>query len=290
MFEEIEKPVVEIEIFNSKIYRENIKKLFEQEAFNFFILNKGDNIDKETEQELEKAIVLHSCKTFYVSTDFDEKLQEYRNCILYQPIDVSVVLSSQFVIQEKADTFIVYFDISKKYNMEELRIIEKTLMCIDKKTIFLVIINNSSSVRLSNYINLMEKLKNMNCTFALLPLFKEVDLIIEHPCNAYMCNGIKCHSKKSAYPRYLYINREGIYPYRCKNVLLPFLTNISRCEIGSFHEEFKKYESSKAYETFMFCNKEIYMNIVLPHIIKILPWNILIEYILSERMEDSRVC
>lgn len=282
MFKEIEKPFVEIKISNSKIYRENIKKVIAQKDFRLFMLDKGETLCEDVIKEIKGWLIQYPEKVFYLDVEISTEFNQYENCLIYQTIDLCTIPITSITISNKAEAFVLYLDVSVKYNDDEWYIIEKLLSEMGNKVIFISMENRQSNFAMSEYSIIMNILKNTGYTISLPPLFKTRNMVIQHPCNAYMCDGLNCHSEKSSYPRYLYITENGIYPYRCKNNIFKFLTIINKQIITSFEEEFSLYKETSAYKVFMECNKRIYFDIVIPHMMNILPWNILMEYVLPD--------
>ncbi len=282
MFKETEKPLIEIELSNDEIYRKNIEKLIDEKSFQCFLLHTGEKLNNTYISKIKEKILTHPQKIFFGEVDMGIGLKHCKNYVSYQAIYVDSALQSD-LINSEAEMFILYFDVCNYYGGMEWKNIKSLLYKIGDRPIFINMRAGCKQFKISNYINIMECLKNMEYTFSLMPLFKTTSMIVEHPCNAYMCSGVNCHSEKNSYPRYLYVTQRGIFPYCCESEKLNFLEDIGEREITSFEKEFYLYKDTKNYQVFIECNKRIYYDIVIPHIMPILPWNILMEYVLENR-------
>lgn len=81
------------------------------------------------------------------------------------------------------------------------------------------------------------------------------NLLKEHPCNCYLCNGWKCHKKISGLPKVIFIdNNYNLYPHAIIGKKL-CIGNIKKY---NFQNLLKKYLTSREYKTFISCCKCVF--------------------------------
>lgn len=285
LFRKIEKPVIECVLYNDEGYQKNIEKIFNHSDFNFFIINVGEALNKKIVMNLQKSMLANKDKIFYLEQSISKNMVKYENCVAFQKIHFDNL--KETVLNENVEMFFLEFDVCKDYTDDDFARIKQKFTTVKSQSIFVLLSVSSQNVGLKNCIKIMEALRKMPYTVSLLPLFKETYLVLEHPCNAYMCQGENCHSHKSAYPRYLYITKEGITPYRVYNPRFMFFTDIDKGGEETLENIFAEYKNSQAYEFFLECNKKIYFDIIVPHVLEVLPWNVLIEYAFQEILEEK---
>ena len=203
----------------------------------------------------------------------------------------------------------IYSDIIKniEYNMEDNFLIVNTneKMIIEQDNIFNIINFNSKNFKkiiklISLEKNIIVKLEiNPNniskFNSDLLMLFNNAEdkdinidgyiimseLIREHPCNSYLCNGWKCGKKISCLPRHILIdNNFNIYPHDLKYKKL----YIGNCKFENLDLILEKYMTSKEYINFVNYNKKVFIKYLSTYPYQFMP---LIEYIRMEAENDK---
>lgn len=82
---------------------------------------------------------------------------------------------------------------------------------------------------------------------------------MNHPCNLYLCNKSSCHSNKNGLPKYLYITKDGIFPYSLNTNKFVFFNNISNENIIDIENTIIcTYKKSKEYLLLKKCFEKIY--------------------------------
>ena len=103
-------------------------------------------------------------------------------------------------------------------------------------------------------------------------------LIIEHPCNVYLCSSSHCHSNHGSFPRSLYISINGrVFPYSIEDARL-CIGNI----MTTFDVFFDEYENSEAKANFIKLNREVYLDTIDKCCYELIPWFELIKGKLDE--------
>lgn len=94
-----------------------------------------------------------------------------------------------------------------------------------------------------------------------------LDLIREHPCNVYLCDGRHCHSGHGNVPRNIYIDTNGnMYPYGIAKEELKMGNILSDSNI------IEEYKQSDAIGNFMKLNRYLYLQILDKCNYGIIPW------------------
>lgn len=95
--------------------------------------------------------------------------------------------------------------------------------------------------------------KKLNIGNFLLP----TNLLKEHPCNCYLCNGFKCHQKISGLPKVILIDEDfNLYPHMIINKNL-IMGNLK--ENQNFQSLLMNYMDSKEHNAFVKCCKKIFI-------------------------------
>ena len=82
------------------------------------------------------------------------------------------------------------------------------------------------------------------------------NLLKEHPCNCYLCDGWKCHKKISGLPKVILIDKDyNLYPHMITNDKL-YIGNIKN---SNFQDLLSKYLNSKEYQIFINCCKKVFI-------------------------------
>lgn len=82
------------------------------------------------------------------------------------------------------------------------------------------------------------------------------NLLKEHPCNCYLCDGWKCHKKISRLPKVILIDGEyNLYPHMLTNNKL----HIGNIKNDTFQNLIFNYLHSKEYDNFINCCKKVFV-------------------------------
>ena len=118
-------------------------------------------------------------------------------------------------------------------------------------------------------------LKTSNNNISLNSFHLPTEIIKLHPCNVYLCTGHDCHIKKTNYPRYIEIDKNGnLHPYKIK---------YNQIRIGNLIDDefdlylvFSKYTNSIQHRQFLELNREVFKKINYLKF-EIVPWRDMIE-------------
>lgn len=287
MYKSIEKPIVHIffsQIF-TEVYFNNIAKILRHPDFDTIIIEFESAPHKAYIEKLDQIISENSGKTFFVQSpkDFDG--------FYHQNVLLSATVSAQEVgvlDSHRCQVVFILFDLSKDYTEFDWNALADCINQNSQISFFASFTATNDNILLERCAFILNKLCNLNAHFFFTPQIKSAALVIEHPCNAYLCNGTKCHGGKSPYPRYIYLNANGAYPYQCMDNRISFLQDISQCEIRDIHTAFLKYKDSDSYKLFVSCNKYIFASYILPRVSNLLAWNIMLQHTLQNQynLED----
>ena len=275
LFKNIEKPIVYIEIPQNctEVYFENIELVFKCQDFQTFFINLETDLSLIYLCRLKCIILSYPNKAFYISSLYDLGLT-CNNVLYFQSISPMEILDIKV---NQYQVIFLQFDLSLDYKQFDWDALALNIATHSKIAFFVDIIDSSEIFEVRKCTSILEKLSELNVTIFLSSLFKEVELVANHPCNAYLCDGMHCHGNKSPFPRYITFTDYGAYPYFCINDKLGFLKDISRRRIISMAEEMAVYKNSIEYQRFILCNKKIYSEYILPRATQILSWNIMLQ-------------
>ncbi len=108
-------------------------------------------------------------------------------------------------------------------------------------------------------------------------------LLTEHPCNAYVCSGNHCHSKKSDLPRRLVVVPDGtLLPMHPQSSFDLALGNILH---GTLQQLLLNYQNSSAHEVFRQITHQMFIDYVMPCPFHVIPWDVLFAYT-SRQLEE----
>lgn len=273
MYQQSELPYAEIVIKenDSKEYLNNIFEIIKELEFRVVRINCDySNIMKNI---LEKLIKLNNKKVFFIPVCFSSSITGNNLCF-YNETYVDE-LCFKYHDNNNPDVIFLNFDLNK--SRMDKQVFE---YCQWKKPKKLYLeLSNSFDQSLESFWDAITQLQEHDIEFSFNTLFKSYYDIVQHPCNAYLCNGTNCHSNKSKFPRYLYIDNRGIRPYRANKEAYMFFFDISENRYENIIECFEHYLESDKYINFRQANKKIYRNFVITQIIKIFPWNYLLDYV-----------
>lgn len=272
-----EKPTSEIKLDKYiEVYCRNIEAIMRISHMDRIIFQTSATDLKKWVPFIQTQVELYPQKEFYIPDRIYKLIKPLSNCKEY-----STVLLANPANGELAKLIFLRVDLNVDYSdrlLEKVKKIlaEKAYTCI----VFFDCNNKISGIKYQKIMNNLQKLSE-TCEMCLSNTFISVESIVQHPCNAYLCSENKCHSKKSPYPRFLYITDKGIFPYGCNNIKISFCSNISTDIVNEFSSCFKHtYLKSEAYKNFITANKKIYRRYIVYSHFQVLPWNVFLEKVL----------
>lgn len=270
-----ENPYLEIQISKkcTGAYKSNIELFLEHKDFSVI---KFDLLDDSTNDLITYWIDKFCKKTFLLPIEFSKEIY-YRNVLFYNEVALS---NKRIELQrcDMCDLIFLNYKGGEKIDSKLMGLISETYS--DKK--FFLTIRNTEKLTLNRFKYIVEKLTNNEIDIVFNTMYKSTNTIMQHPCNAYMCSGQKCHSNKSKFPRFLYITEKGVMPYMAESKTYRFFEDISLEFYKDISCEFEMYKKSDAYEAFYEANRVIYKDYILPHIFEILPWNYMLDLVSRE--------
>lgn len=109
-----------------------------------------------------------------------------------------------------------------------------------------------------------------------------IELIKEHPCNAYLCDGWKCGKKISQLPKVIYIDRfQNLYPHKIMHSKV-LIGNLEKS--GSLQETLTNYFNSQKYHYLKNIEKKVFIKYVLNYPYSLFPLD---KYIEKELYNDQ---
>ncbi len=147
-----------------------------------------------------------------------------------------------------------------------------------------IIVNPNINVKeitfcINNLIELFDKVKDkeINLDGYLVPSF----LMREHPCNAYLCNGWKCHKKISTLPKVLTITENyNVYPHGLIDSKL-YIGNIKHDNIENILLAYINNDNHKKFVNYC---KNVFIKYLANYPYEFMP---IIEYVKMEIMDDE---
>jgi hypothetical protein len=95
-------------------------------------------------------------------------------------------------------------------------------------------------------------------------------LLIEHPCNCYMCSGCNCHSEKNNICRKLIINKQGdILP---ESHIIGESFKIGNLLEDNIYNILERYKNSEAHNNFMKIVREAFLKYIEVCPYRVIPW------------------
>ena len=284
-----EKPTVEVEFKNSynSTFLSNILKIVEETESKSVIVSKwADTFDQEilswflkkicaicsdvnVDVELMTNVVPSIYDGYKKFLSLDLHLEDWgEKLLLYGDLADIFILDVNLTQRISKQQWEGLSDIINERNHTQVDVLVNVSSCKNKR------------FNLSYYEDFLGNIGCLENRVYLTSLFKSVDLVNQHPCNAYLCSHGTCHSGKSNYPRFLCITEHGVRPYGAKNNSLIFLQDITSQKIKSFKNFYnKEYRVSQQHSEFLRLNERIYNEFILVPHYKILPWNIFLDNI-----------
>lgn len=290
MFKSLEKPIIHIYVpqYFSNIYFNNIVKLMQHPDFDTIIIEFESIPPQVYCEQLKQIIMENGEKTFFIQPPKAFKKLYYQNVLLSLSVLVEDVVTIDI---DGYQVVFILFDLSNDYTTFEWNALSEFIKNHPQISFFVSFTVTTGNIRLERSSFILNKLYDLDVRLFMTPLFKETKLVVEHPCNAYLCSEKNCHGEKSSYPKYLYFNTSGAYPYMCIDDRIAFFRDISLCEIKDVNREFLKYKDSVQHKVFIACNKAIFKTYILPRVSALFAWNIMLQHTLEscEYWEDRYV-
>lgn len=274
MYNNFESPTIQIDlgVSDNAIYLKNIQGIMET-PYADRVYFYGDCSGMELIMEIAQK---HPEKEYYVS--YENIIGDAKNINGYHFIPMCDVTKTKKLL---ADIVILNIDISDSINSFDIDHLN-SLMAENPKTPILQL-TSTKTIRNIDFRSFVSKIELFNFDFYFDGLVKPISVIREHPCNAYLCNGQKCHSNKSNFPRYLHVTNKGIFPYCARINDIVLLKNISFDLINFKNYLEEKYNNSSEHMLFIDINRHLFQEYVINQMFAYLPWNIFMEKIYHEK-------
>lgn len=273
-----ERPTLEVELSaDSKIYLKNIDVIISEQYVDRIII-KSEEKTERIKEYLQSLIQKYENKEFYLCNLLDMNLQNQNvvNCFDFTINSIDK--------KPACNLGMLHIDLSDDLTEETKKRLEDLL----SDELFTCIAyfegNHSlSGLDYQKWLNYLTTIRHQAKLY-LSNTFISVNNIVQHPCNAYLCAGNRCHSGKSNCPRYLYVTPNGIYPYKCMDDSLNMCENIYSQDISDYGEYINThYLGTDKYNHFIEINKKIYFDYILGRQWEVLEWNIFMQKILKDR-------
>lgn len=274
MYNIFEAPTIQIDLSanDSAIYLNNIQNIIET-PFASKVCFYGECIDTEFVNKISRK---YPSIEYYVPTNDDYEGTD--NISFYNLIDLCDITKIERI---PPGLVFLRIDLSSSIDLSDINhlnhLMEENPIILIFKLVSTKIIKNL------DFCNFISKLELINFDFYFDGLVKPLNIIRKHPCNAYLCNGQKCHSSKSNYPRYLHVTKKGIYPYSAKINEISMLKEIATQSIN-FQEYLEQgYKNSPEHTLFLDINRYLFHEYAVNQMFEYLPWNIFMEKIHYEK-------
>lgn len=267
-----EKAVIEIDMKESSdIFEQNVIKVISEAKAKIIIIHNYSTLKYV---KLNNALrIAESSMSIYT-----DEINENNSFYSLKSINI---MKHFFNYNEIKKYDIIQLDIDLSYENEQiidtLKNFSTTLIQEDIPILLEFIFSSSKNKSITSYREILEECPKIFEKAYLSTLYKSASLVLNHPCNAYICTGHSCHSNKTNYPRYLYINRRGIQPYKTQNSTMHFMKNIDEVNLKSFKDYYEKiYINSSEHIEFIEANRRVFEEYIIVPFLKILPWNLLL--------------
>lgn len=276
MYNIFEAPTIRVHIplDSGLIYFKNLQNIIGTSTVNN-ILFYGKKLDIK---QVERIIELFPNKEYYTPANcyVGQNTYHYLSVALHD-IKKKKALSSKIII--------LNIDLSRRIDAEDIYHMNKLMNNSSAIVVFRIfsknVINGLEFREFLSYLELFD------FVFYFDGLVKPLSVIREHPCNAYLCNGHNCHSKKGNIPRYLHVTENGIYPYCTKIKEIAMLKNISTKSIDFQEYINNEYLNSSEHNLFIELNRILFTEYVINQIFEYLPWNLFMEKVFYERYRHN---
>lgn len=275
IYKRVENPILHIKIKDNctETYILNIITLIKSNEYNFIIFEFENYFNSEL--FISKLQKINFENKIIITNKFYDLFKSFS---VFKFLYINV--EEMIFIDNWGNFDVVFLDFSSVEYLNFDWSILRNIQNINKNIEFFVHIDRC----LSEFYEIIDILIDNEFGFSLTTIYKDVNNVRKHPCNAYMCNGKSCHSNKSKYPRYIFVNDRGIFPYMCFSNQLNIFENISYKLFESVDSVFLDYKNRKGYSRFLECNNFIFENYVITEFHRILPWNILFRMYMKESL------
>lgn len=165
---------------------------------------------------------------------------------------------------------------------------------LHKNNIYLIsnLINKDVNVIVNPVINMRSIIKFMNTLESLFAIVNNKDvnlggyfvpssLMREHPCNAYLCDGWKCHKSISTLPKVISIESDyNVYPHGLINSKL-IIGNVKNNSLKSILTKYLKSDNHHKFQEYC---KNVFIKYLANYPYELMP---IIEYVKLEMSNDE---
>lgn len=284
MYTSVERPTLEINITGaSNEFWYNIMSIIGTGEFQQIIIKVDDAYNVCEHIEKVENLLLHNKNIdFYLPSLIINGEKSYDNYHSYFEYKSVNDLSRAYKLAKDVKYFFIIYDIN---NNDENYIQSINKLCESFTQPTIVSFSSSDEIKLYEYKLAIQQFQEIAVKrkIYLSNLFISTELVTNHPCNMYMCNGNTCHNQKSRIPRYLYVTKNGIQPYRAKTPQLTFFKDINKISLQYSFDKYieSEYLQSIEYQNFINAAQKIYMQyVVVPSAgCKVFAWNIFLDSI-----------
>lgn len=270
---------VKIDLKYSDTFLNNVLNLINSKNFKMVILDIDEQFEDYIFIDKMFKLLGHSKELILVSKDINLSYLKNENILKFKTLNMTNIFD---FYKCKFDVDVIFLDFDLSFNKQYNYFYLKEFININKNINLFVnfIVSEKEYFNISKVNQIISELVTNDINFSLSTLFKELQIVKKHPCNMYLCSGELCHNNKSKYPRYIYVDKDGIFPYKCLDSKISICDNLSYNNI-EFVSVMNNYIRSRKYEKFILCNKFIFNRFILTNSSSILPWNVLLEYSLN---------
>lgn len=194
------------------------------------------------------------------------------NCLIMLEVQLHEIPSvdfSNFIIINTSKKMFKHDNIYNKIFLTKYNT-TKITNCLHKDiNIIVEPVINTKNIKEFNELLLKIYKDNTGYEISLGGFLIPIELIKEHPCNAYLCDGWKCGKKISQLPKMIYIDRfQNIYPHKIiHNKVL--IGNLEK--IGSLQEILTNYFDSPKYNYLKNIEKKVFIKYILNYPYSLFP-------------------
>lgn len=274
MYNTFESPTIRVDLSadDSAVYLKNVQSIMEtpyaDKVYFFGVCNEIGFLNDIAQKHPEKE--------YYVPNEISPL--DATNISSYQYFQLCNIAKIENLL---SDIVIVNIDISSITDADDINKLNNLAMETPKLIILQLI--STKTVKNLDFRKFISKIDSLEFDFFFDGLVKPISVIREHPCNAYLCNGQKCHSSKSNFPRYLHVTSKGILPYSARISEISLFKNIAYDYIDFQKYLENQYKNSPEHTLFIDINRHLFQEYVVNQMFEYLPWNIFMEKIYYEK-------
>lgn len=274
MYNVFEEPTIRIDLNadDSAVYLNNIQNIIET-PFADKVYFYGEYINLNLVNKLAEKFPE---KEYYVPIDADFDYKD--NVNIYTFIRLCDIKQLK---KFPSNLIILNIDISAPIDPTDINYLNNLM--VKNSTIIIFQMVSERKIKNLDFRKFVSNLELFDFDFYFDGLVKSLSVIREHPCNAYLCNGHKCHSSKSNFPRYLHVTNKGIFPYSVKINELSMLKEIATQPINFQEYLEQRYKNSPEHLLFIDLNRQLFQDYIVNQIFEYLPWNIFMEKMYYEK-------